>query len=79
MVSNEVKDLMKNRWILLQDVEEVIENAEASKEKFTNPENGHWLARKILPNVTYWVEYEKKEESYIVYNAYSHRMEVMEE
>lgn len=79
MLSNEVKDLVGNRLILLQDIEEVIENAEASKEKFTNPENGHYLARKILTNVTYWVEYEKKEESYIIYNAYSHRMEVMEE
>lgn len=79
VLSNEVKDLMENRWILLQDVEKVIENAEVSGEKFMNPITGHYLARKVLTNVTYWVEYEKKEESYIVYNTYSHRMEVMDE
>lgn len=78
VLSNEIKDLMEDRWILLQDVEEVIKNAEASGEKFINPANKHYLARKELTNVTYWVEYEKKEDSYIVYNTYSHRMEVME-
>lgn len=79
VVSDEIKDLMEDRWILLQDVEEVIENAESHGEKFTNPVNDHYLARKVLTNVTYWVEYEKKEERYIVINVYSHRMEVVEE
>lgn len=79
VLSDEIKDLMEKRWILFQDVEQVIQNAETTGEKFTNPVNGHYLARKVLSNVTYWVEYEKKEEKYIVCNTYSHRMEVVEE
>lgn len=79
VLSEKIKDLMEKRWILLQDIEQVIENAEATEDKFVNPENGHYLAKKVLVNVTCWVEYEKTEESYIVHNAYSHRMEVLED
>lgn len=79
VLSDEIKDLMGKRWILLQDVEQVIEYAENTGRKFINPQNGHYLAKKVLSNVTYWVEYEKKEDKYIVHNTYSHRMEVMEE
>lgn len=79
ILSEEIKDLMENRWILLQDIQQVIENAETNDEKFINPENGHNLARKRLENTTYWVEYEKQEQGYFVFNAYSHRMEVVEE
>lgn len=79
VLSDEIKDLMEKRWILLQDIEQVIEYAEAAGRKFVNPQNGHYLAKKVLSNVTYWVEYEKKEDKYIVHNTYSHRMEVVEE
>lgn len=78
VISEEMKDIMEKRWILFQDVEQVIENAEAAGDKFTNPENGHYLARKVIKNVTYWVEYEKLDNSYVVYDAYSHRMEIVE-
>jgi glutamate synthase (NADPH) small chain len=81
ILSEGIKDLMENRWILLQDIEQVIENAEANDEKFVNPENGHNLARKRFGSTTYWVEYQKQDqdEGYFVFNAYSHRMEVVEE
>ncbi len=79
ILSEDMKDLMEKRWILLQDVLHVIENAEITGDKFLNPNNNHNLAKNTLDNVTYWVEYEKNEESYIVHNTYSHRMEVVEE
>lgn len=79
ILSDKIKDTFEDRWILLQDIEQVIENAERTEEKFINPENGHILARKRLDNVTYWAEYEKVNESFVVHNAYSHRMEVVEE
>lgn len=78
IIKEEVKDLMESRWILSQDVEQVIEHAEAAGEKFLNPTTGHYLARKNILKVTFWVEYEKTEEGFIVHNAYSHRMEVLE-
>lgn len=78
-LSNEIKDVMEERLILLQDIEQVIENAETTGEKFMNPENSHYLARKRIDNVTYWVEYERNDKSYMIYNTYCHRMEVVEE
>lgn len=79
IISEEIRDLMENRWILLQDIQQVIENAETNDEKFINPENGHNLARKRLGSTTYWVEYQKQDQEYFVLNAYCHRMEVVEE
>lgn len=79
ILTEDIKNLMEDRWILLQDVEKVIENAEETGEKFKNPENGKYLARKRLDNVTYWVEYKKKDDVYLVEDVYSHRMEVVEE
>lgn len=79
MLSEEIKNLMEKRWILLQDVEKVIDNAETNDEKFINPQNAHNLARKRLGSTTYWVEYEQKNKEYFVLNVYSHRMEVVEE
>lgn len=78
VLSEEMKDIMEKRWILFQDVEQVVEKAEATGEKFSNPRNGHYLARMVIKNVTYWVEYEKEDQSYVIYDAYNHRMEVVE-
>jgi glutamate synthase (NADPH) small chain len=79
VLTDEIKNLMEDRWILLQDVEQVIEGAEETGEKFRNPESGKYLARKRIDNVTYWVEYDKKDDAYLIDNVYSHRMEVVEE
>lgn len=79
VLPEDVKNLMEDRLILLQDIKEVIRNAEETGEKFINPENNHYLARKKLKNVTYWVEYEEKDGKYLIYDVYSHRMEIVEE
>lgn len=78
ILSESIEEKMEDKLILLQDVEKVIKNAESNVEKFVNPNNGHFLARKRLANVTYWVEYEYEQEKYLVHNVYSHRMEVLE-
>lgn len=79
ILSEAIEEKMEDRLILLQDIEKVIENAESKGEKFINPNNNHFLARKRLANVTYWVEYECKQDQYLVHSVYSHRMEVLED
>lgn len=80
IIGADVRKRMEERLILLEDIEQVIEAAEKSGRKFINPENGHSLAHYRPTRVTYWVEYEAQESGgYRIYNAYSHRMEVIEE
>jgi len=70
----EIRSVLENRLILVEDVQKVIEHAETSSEKFVNQENNHILAS-FKPNlITYWVEYTKVNEEYRIYDAYSHRM-----
>lgn len=77
--SEEVRERMEQRLILLEDVQQVIEHAESTGRKFENPDNGHYLAYSHPVRVTYWVEYQPREDGFEVFNAYSHRMEIFEE
>ncbi|WP_406540820.1 pyridine nucleotide-disulfide oxidoreductase/dicluster-binding protein [Clostridium ljungdahlii] len=78
-IPDNVKDQMKDRLILLDDIEKAIDNAEKNKERFFNPENSHYLCRLRISNVTYWVEYERSKDEILVKSVYSHRMEIVEE
>ncbi|HHY27530.1 MAG TPA: NAD(P)-binding protein [Desulfitobacterium dehalogenans] len=80
IIREEIRKSMEERLILIEDVQQAIQAAEKSGRKFINPENGHSLAHHRPSRVTYWVEYETQESgAYLVHNAYSHRMEVIEE
>jgi len=71
-----VRAKMESRLILVEDLQKVIEHAETSGECFLNQETGHLLAF-FKPNlITYWVEYTRQGETYLVHDAYSHRMQV---
>ena len=78
-ISDSVRKLMEQRMILLDDVRQVISHAEASGEKMLNQETGRQIARFRPACVTYWVEYTANDSGFIVHNAYSHRMSVVEE
>ncbi len=76
ILSQEMRDLIESRLILVEDIQKVIEHAETSHEFFVNQESGHALAC-FKPNlITYWVEYSKSGGSYLIHDAYSHRMEI---
>ncbi|MGC8660267.1 MAG: pyridine nucleotide-disulfide oxidoreductase/dicluster-binding protein, partial [Desulfomonilaceae bacterium] len=77
-ISEEIQDLMAERMILTDDVQKVIDYAEKSGRKLINKSNGHFLAHHTPAKVTYWVEYSPSEQGFTVYNAYSHRMTVVE-
>jgi len=76
LLSSEMRKMIEERLILLEDIQKVIEHAETTGEKFTNQENGHTLAC-FKPNlITYWVEYNQDGDKFLVFEAYSHRMEL---
>lgn len=78
-LSPEVRDLIADRLILDDDLKKVIQYAEESGRKLVNKANGHFLAHHTLGNVTFWVEYSRDEDVFAVHNAYSHRMQILEE
>lgn len=69
---------MEKRFILQSDVEKVVAHSRTSQERFFNPKTSEYLARLRIQNVTFWVQYEEKDVTVIVKDAYSHRMEIIE-
>ena len=79
IIPEDVLAIMEERFILVEDIERVVDNAQRNRERFFNPVNSNYLARLRLDNVTYWVRYEEKEDGIVVNSVYCHRMEVVEE
>jgi hypothetical protein len=78
-VRNDVRDVMHQRLILIEDLQKVIDWAEETGFKLVSRSTGRFLAHKTLANVTYWVEYSRADDGFEVHNAYSHRMKIVEE
>lgn len=76
--SEKVRQLLEDRFILVEDLQKVIEHAENTGQKFKNPNTGSFLAHYKPTRVTYWVEYRHDGADFEVLNAYSHRMELGE-
>jgi hypothetical protein len=70
---------MEKRFILMSDVEKVVDHSLTGKERFYNPETMDFLARLRVQNVTFWVKYEESGSDITVKDVYSHRMEVVED
>lgn len=77
-ITDEITAMMEKRFILLSDVEKVIDNSLTHKERFFNPETSDFLARLRVQNVTYWVKYDENGSDITIKDVYSHRMEVVE-
>ena len=76
-ISEEVAERMDRRRILVEDLQQVIQHAEASGEGCFHHPNGHYMAAYAPYKVTFWVEYTPTGQGYVVHNAYAHRMEVI--
>ncbi|WP_169717603.1 Thiamine thiazole synthase [Sporomusa silvacetica DSM 10669] len=80
LVSAELMEKLNREYILLEEIQQVIYAAETSDGKLLDSETGHYIAHLQIGIVTYWVEYmSSAEETYSVYNAYSHRIQIQEE
>ena len=78
-ISGELRDILEQRQILDEDIRQVIEYAEQSGNKLVNRQTGHFLTHHKPAAVTYWVEYAPAAGEFIIHNAYSHRMEIVED
>jgi hypothetical protein len=79
ILSDDVEKKMDDRFILLNEIKQVIYHAEKQGVKFVDKKNGHRIAHLKIGHVTYWVEYELCGDSYKIYKAYSHRIQILEE
>jgi glutamate synthase (NADPH) small chain len=79
IIPDRVRELMARRMILVEDLEQVIRWAESEGTKLVQKNTGHFLAHYRPATVTYWVEYSVDKDGVTVHNAYSHRMEILEE
>lgn len=57
----------------------MIDFAERSGYRLLNRETGRFTAHFKPASVTYWVEYSRSGDGFVVHNAYSHRMEIAED
>lgn len=78
-ISPELRKTMEERMILVEDVRQVILHAETSGESLMDQATGRRIAHFRPGSVTYWVEYSQLGDGFLVHNAYSHRMMVIEE
>lgn len=78
-ISPELRKTMQERMILVEDVEQVVRQAEASGQRLLDAAKGHKIAHGRPGCVTYWVEYTEEAGGFCLHNAYSHRMLVVEE
>ena len=74
----QLQRLLEERGIRQETLLQVISSAEADLGFHTDPVTGHRLAYRSLPQVTYWVEYQKDAQGYTILSAYSHRMKILE-
>ncbi len=79
VIADDVRARLEQRLILVEDIQRVIEFAEKTGSKLLNRQTGHWLAHHRPKAVTYWVEYTLQGDAFVVHNAYSHRMQVVED
>ncbi|MEW6697755.1 MAG: pyridine nucleotide-disulfide oxidoreductase/dicluster-binding protein [Bacillota bacterium] len=79
IIPEEVRAKLEQRFILLEDIEKVIVFAEETGKKMHNRQTGHYLAYCKPVSVTYWVEYSPQDDSFVIHNAYCHRMEIIED
>ena len=76
VIEDEIRAKMEDELILEGDIKRVIGYAEKTNNSFYNPETGHILAGRRFVNITFWVEYQKVNDTFKIINAYSHRMQV---
>ena len=74
----EAREMMDQRMILTEDVENVLRSMRQTGEAVLDGESGLIIARARLGNTTFWVGFtEDGADSYTVHRAYSHRMQVV--
>lgn len=77
-ISDDAAEVLEIRGIRTEDVEMVIQNAEKNGEKLYRPNEERCLAKLVIEEATFYVEYSTTEDTYVVHTAYSHRTKLGE-
>jgi len=76
IVPEQVRPVLEERMILDDDIRKVIAYAESSGNKLKDMDSDRYIAYHQIASVTYWVEYFPENDTFIVQNAYSHRITI---
>ena len=78
-ISSELKHKINNENILEEDLEAIIEHCENTGRKLLDPKTKHFIGHMKVDNMTFWVEYAPMDGGFEIFNAYGHRMSIVEE
>ena len=76
IITEAVRADIERKLLLVDDIAEVIAEAERTGCMLKDRINGHFTASGRIGTVTTWVEYEPTEAGFVVHRAYGHRMQV---
>ncbi|MGI5825141.1 MAG: pyridine nucleotide-disulfide oxidoreductase/dicluster-binding protein [Bacillota bacterium] len=75
-ISESLKSELSENYILEDNIMEVINHCEDTKESVLSKTSNHYFGHLQIGYATYWVEYEKNPDNITLINAYSHRMQI---
>ncbi len=76
IVSDAVRADIERKLLLLDDIAEVIADAQRTGRLLKDKKTGHFTASGRIGTVTTWVEYEQTDQGFVIHRAYGHRMQV---
>jgi hypothetical protein len=78
--SSEVSAVLEERGIVDDDIKLIIHNAETTEEKMYKPETGECLAKLLIGETTFHVQYTPKDEqNYTIHTAFWFKSKIEEE
>ncbi len=76
ILADAVRADIERKLLLIDDIAEIIAEAQQSGRILKDRTNGHLTASGRIGTVTTWVEYEPTDAGFVVHRAYGHRMQV---
>lgn len=78
-LTKEVEDLLKDRGLSKDDVAQVVDDAEATKNKFYLPTENKYLGKKLIGNVTAYAIYSPTTDEgvFAINSAYGHKIRML--
>jgi hypothetical protein len=78
IVPEEVGKVLSERGITIDNVKEVIEHGEATKEKAWLPSENKFLTKKVIGKATFYAIYSPIDGKFTLHGAYAHKMFMIE-
>ncbi len=75
-ISDDVKLLLDGRHILEDEVKQVIHHAETEGTKLYQEDANRYLAKLMIGQATFYVDYSIEGDEHVVRSAYAHKSEV---